>query len=221
MTGVRGVLFDVDGTLVDSNDQHAHAWVDAFHEVGCDVSFDRVRQMVGMGADKIIPAITGLDRNGTEAKSISERHDTIFMQQYMPHLKSFPGVRPLFERLRGDGLGIFIATSAKPDERNALLQIADVSDLISGAASTTGDEHSKPDPDVINATVRRSGHSASELVMVGDTPYDIEAATRASVRSIAFRCGGWPDIRLEGAAQIYDGPWDMLDHYIDFELTFE
>jgi phosphoglycolate phosphatase-like HAD superfamily hydrolase len=123
--------------------------------------------------------------------------------------------------MRSDGLELSIATSAKPDEVEALLRIANVADLVTEKASKQGDERSKPDPDIVDAAVRKSGYGRAELVMVGDTPYDVEASHRAKVRVIAFRCGGWPDDKLRGALQIYDGAWDMLDRYEDFKRTFE
>lgn len=221
MTSVRGVIFDVDGTLVDSNDAHANAWVDAFAEAGFDVSFARVRDMIGMGGDKIIPDITGWNEKSGEAKALAERRGEIFNTKYLPHIKPFPDVRALFERMHKHGLELAIATSAKPDELKKLLRIANVGDLVSDTSSKKGDERSKPDPDIVEAAVARSDFDAAQLVMVGDTPYDVEAATRAGVRAIAFRCGGWPDDRLSGAVQIYDGAWDMLASYSSFEQVFD
>jgi len=218
---VRGVIFDVDGTLVDSNDAHANAWVDALRDAGFDVSFARIRDMIGMGGDKIIPDVTGWNPESGEAKALAARRGEIFNERYLPHLQSFPDVRALFLRMRKDRLELSIATSAKPDELKALLRIANVADLVSETASKTADERSKPDPDIVDAAVHRSDFDAAQLVMVGDTPYDIEAAGRAGVRAIGFRCGGWPDDRLAGAAQIYDGPWDMLARYCEVEQMFE
>lgn len=220
MTPVRGVIFDVDGTLVDSNDAHANAWVDALSEAGFDVSFERIRDMIGMGGDKIIPDVTSFDPESSEAKALAARRGEIFRERYLPHLKPFPGVRALFERMRQNGLELSIATSANPDELQALLHIANVADLVSATSSKKGGERSKPDPDIVDAAVRRSDFDAAHLVMVGDTPYDIEASGRAGVRSLAFRCGGWPDDRLRGAVQIYDGAWDMLARYDVFERVF-
>ena len=221
MTSVRGVIFDVDGTLIDSNDAHARAWVDALHEAGFEVSFERIRDMIGMGGDKIIPDVTGFDPESPEAKALAERRGKIFKEQYLPHVKAFPDVRALFERMRRDGLELSIATSAKPDELESLLRIAGVADLISEKSSHKGDERSKPDPDIVDAAIRRSGYDRAQLVMVGDTPYDVEASHRAGIPVIAFRCGGWPDDKLRGAAQIYDGAWAMLADYKSFERTFE
>lgn len=218
---VRGVLFDVDGTLVDSNDDHARAWVQAFREGGFEVPFSRVRGMVGMGGDKIVPIITSFDRDSDEAHALGERHDQIFREQHLPHVQPFAAVRPLFQRMRDNGLALFIATSSKPEVLGTLLRIANVSDLISARASKGDATESKPDPDIIEAAIRKSELPRERLVMIGDTPYDVEAATRAGVRSIAFRSGGWADTRLSAAVQIFDGAWDMLDRYETFERAFE
>lgn len=221
MTPVRGILFDVDGTLVDSNDAHARAWVDALAEAGFDVAFARLRDMIGMGGDKILPIVTGFAADSGEGKALAERRGAIFRERYLPHLRAFPDVRALFQRMRADGLELSIATSAKPEELQPLLRIADVADLVSETASSGDADRSKPDPDIVQAAVARSGFPAAELAMVGDTPYDVEAATRAGVRGIAFRCGGWSDDRLRGAVQIYDDARDMLAHYDEFKRAFE
>ncbi len=221
MSAIRGVLFDVDGTLVDSNDAHARAWVIALGEAGFDVPFQRVREMIGMGGDKILPDITGLKSDNPEAKAIGERTSVVFKERFLPHLEPFPDVRPLLERMRDDGLALFIATSAKQDELQSLLKVAHVADLFDAEASKKDARHSKPDPDIIEAAVGKSGLRPEQLVMIGDTPYDVEAAGRAKVRSIAFRCGGWPDDKLKGATLVYDGAWDMLDNYASFERSFK
>jgi HAD superfamily hydrolase (TIGR01509 family) len=174
-----------------------------------------------MGGDKIIPDVTGFDPESAEAKALAKRRGEIFNQKYLPHLKAFPGVRALFERMRNDGLELSIATSAKPEELEKLLRIANVADLVSETASKKKGERSKPDPDIVETAVQQSDFDVAQLVMVGDTPYDVEASGRAGVRSIAFRCGGWPDDRLRGATQIYDGARDMLARYPEFEQAFE
>lgn len=210
---VRGVILDVDGTLVDSNDAHARAWVFGLAEAGFEVPFERVRPLIGMGGDKLLPEVTGLPEEHPRAKRAGERRSEIFKARFLPTLRPFPRTRDLLLRMRGAGLRLAVASSAKPDELEALLRIAGARDLIEGASSAEEAESSKPDPDVVHAALERIRLDASEVVMVGDTPYDVEAASRAGVRAIAFRCGGWDDARLQGAIAVYDGPADLLARF--------
>jgi HAD superfamily hydrolase (TIGR01509 family) len=206
---LRAVLFDVDGTLVDSNDGHAHAWVDAFSEAGITVAFDAVRRCIGMGGDKLMPTVSGISEESSVGRRISERRRTIFKEKYLPQVKAFPGARELVAALKQRGLRVVAASSAKKDELDALLAIAGVQDLLEGATSSDDADESKPDPDIIHAALKRAKSRPQEAAMVGDTPYDVEAATRAGVTTVAFRCGGWSDSDLNGAVAIYDGPWDL------------
>jgi HAD superfamily hydrolase (TIGR01509 family) len=206
------VLLDVDGTLIYSNDAHARAWVAAFARYGYVIPFETVRPLIGKGADKLIPELTGLDPQSAEAKLISEARAEFF-RRALPSLRPTPGARALLVRMLDQGLELVVATSAKADEVTALLQQAGVADLIQAATSADDVESSKPDPDIVQAALRRTGRHPSESIMLGDTPYDIEAATRARVPTIAFRCGGWTDAALAGAIAIYDDPEDLLRRY--------
>ncbi len=172
---IKGVIFDIDGTLVDSNDAHAQSWVDTFAEAGYDVPFDVVRPLIGMGGDKLLPKTIAKSRDSEEGKKLVKRRSEIFRERYLPHLRPLKGARDLVLRVRSDGLKAVVATSAKEEELRGLLK--------------------------------------EYLVMIGDTPYDIEAASRAQVRTIAFRSGGWKDDALKGAVEIYNGPDDLLAHY--------
>lgn len=220
MSPVRGVIFDVDGTLIDSNDAHTRAWVEILEQAGFKASFAQIRDLIGMGGDKLIPTLTGWDPESPEAKELGQKRTQLFFDEYAPRLRAFPDVRRLFERLRGDGISLYIATSAKEKELSVLLDIAGIADLLSDTATSSDAANSKPDPDIIQAAVRQSGLDRSELVMVGDTPYDIEASTRAGVRSIGFRCGGWTEDVFAGAVRVFDGAWDMLAQYADVERLF-
>jgi len=204
------LLFDIDGTLVDSNDAHAHAWVKAFAEANVHVEFHNVRCAIGMGAEKLMPAVAGIEEDSPLGTRISHRRGEIFKSEYLPNLKPFRDAGPLVAAVQAHGLKALAASSAKRDELDALLHIAGAPSLIDHSASGDDAEQSKPDPDIVHAALMRAGVDASDAVMVGDTPYDIEAATRAGVRAIAFRCGGWSDAALDGATAIYDGPWDLL-----------
>ena len=207
---VRAVLFDVDGTLVDSNDAHAGAWVKAFSAFGVSVDPDKVRRCIGMGGDKLMPAVSGIADDSEQGSKIGERRSKIFKAEYLPNLKAFRGADALVAAVKERGLTAVAASSAKEDELKALLKIAGAEWLMDAATSSDDAEESKPDPDIIVAALRRARATAAQAVMIGDTPYDMEAASRAGVRAIGFRCGGWKDADLRGAIAIYDGPWDLL-----------
>ena len=210
---LKGVIFDIDGTLVDSNDAHAQSWVDTFAEADYEVPFEVVRPLIGMGADKLLPKTIGIRHDSEEGKKLLKRRSEIFRERYLPRLRPFPGARALVLRVRDDGLKAIVATSAKDEELKALLKAAEVDDLMQERATSSNAKRSKPDPDIVEAAIDESGVPASKAVMIGDTPYDVEAATRAGVRIIGFRSGGWDDASLKGAAQIYDGPADLLADY--------
>jgi len=215
---LRGVLLDVDGTLVDSNDEHAQAFVDALAAGGIDVPFDQVRRLIGKGSDKLLVETAGLEEESAEGQAAGERKKELFKQNYLPRLKAFPGVRELLERMRADGLRLVVASSAKGDELEQLLKTAGADGLIEDVASSSEVEHSKPDPDIIEAALEKIGLPADEVVMLGDTPYDVEAARKAGVGVIALRCGGWSDDDLSGAIAVYDDAADLLAHYDESPL---
>lgn len=217
---LRGGLLDIDGTLLDSNDAHASSWADVFAEFGYDIRFEHVRPLVGMGGDKLVPILTGLDHESRRGKQLTERKKAVFNEKYLPHLRPTRGARPLLEHMLAEGLVLVIATSAGDDEMRALLDQAGVGDLIHRATSSADVEASKPDPDVIARALGKARMKADEVVMVGDTPYDIAAAAKAGVPTIALRCGGWwDDLSLGGAVAIYNDPADLLAQYDESPLS--
>jgi phosphoglycolate phosphatase-like HAD superfamily hydrolase len=163
-----------------------------------------------MGGDKLMPAVAGIQADSPPGQRISERRGEIFKDEYLPHLRAFRDAGALVSAIQARGLETVAASSAKRDELEALLKIAGALSLFGGSASGDDAEQSKPDPDIVHAALKKIGARASDSLMIGDTPYDIEAASRAGVRTIAFRCGGWNDATLQGAVAIYDGPWDLL-----------
>lgn len=208
--GLDTILLDIDGTLVDSNDAHARAWVAALDAHGYVVPYAAVRPLIGKGGDKLLPELTGLDPDSGEAARIGATRAEHFRRRELPHLQATPGARALLERLRALGYTLAVATSATGEEVRALLEQGGVADLIDTAASADDAERSKPDPDIVQAALRRAGRQAAHCVMLGDTPYDVEAATRARVAVVALRCGGWDTAALGGAAAVYDDPADLL-----------
>lgn len=208
--GVDAVLLDVDGTLVDSNDAHAHAWVQAFADEGIDVDFARVRRCIGMGGDKLMPEVSGVSEESDRGARISKRRGEIFKTEWLPRIAAFRDAARLVAALKERGFTVVAASSAKEGELRPLLEIAGAASLLDAATSSDDADESKPDPDILLAALKRARATADRAVMIGDTPYDVESAARAGVRVLAFRCGGWSDADLAGAAAVYDGPWDLV-----------
>ena len=216
LRGIRGVLLEIDGTLLDSNDAHALSWVEIFGRHRFEIPFERVRPLIGKGGDKLLPELTGIDADSPRGRQLSDERSALFLQRYLPALGPTRGARLLVEKLKARGLQVVIATSSNEKELQALLRQAGVADLIERATSSA-DGASKPDPDIVRAALAEGRLAAEEALMVGDTPYDIEAAGRSGVRTIALRCGGWwDDAALMGAVAIYDDPaalaavWDTF-----------
>jgi HAD superfamily hydrolase (TIGR01509 family) len=210
---LRGVLLDVDGTLIDSNDAHAEAWVTAFREFGFEVEFARVRPLVGMGGDQLLPKLTGLDHRSERAAAITARRAEIFKTRHLHTLRAFPGAHELLARFKQDELKLVIATSSGEKQLNDMLEQTGLEDLVERKTSSSDAGRSKPAPDIVNAALERVHLEADEVLMLGDTPYDIEAAARAGVGTVAVRSGGWPDHALSGAVEIFDDAAELLREY--------
>lgn len=215
----RGVLLDVDGTLIDSNDAHARSWVDVLRDEGFDVTFERVRRLIGKGGDKLVPELTGIDPESERYEAISKIRKDRFRREHLPTLRAFPRTRELLQKMKAEGHGLTVATSAQSEELDAMLEAVGLADLLPRRTSSDDAEESKPDPDIVVAALEQAKLSAAEAMMLGDTPYDVEAATRAGVAIIALRCGGWDDHALTGAIAIYDDPADLLARWSDSPLA--
>ena len=215
MQNLRGVLLDVDGTLVDSNDAHANAWVQALANHNIDVPFASVRSLIGKGGDKLLPEVTGIRVESTQGMAISSERKEIFLNEFLPKLHPFPMVKELLARMKKEGLKLVIASSAEDDELDELLKVSGADDFVEARASSDDAERSKPDPDIITAALEKIGLSADQVILLGDTPYDVTAGARASVATVAVRCGGWRDQDLRGALAIYDDVEDVSRHFPD------
>ena len=211
LSGVSAIVFDVDGTLIDSNPAHAEAWAQALTEHGFPHEADQIRPLIGMGSDKLLPRVARLDVESPQEKAILARKKALFDER-LPRLQPTRGARTLLTFLRERGKTLVVATSADDEEMHAILEQARVGDLIPRRTSSDDAGRSKPDPDIVQAALARAGTTAAGAVMIGDTPYDIEAARRAGVDCIALRCGGWwQDGDLAGAIAIADDPQDVFE----------
>ena len=207
---MKVILFDIDGTLVDSNDAHAAAWVEALREAGIETTYPEIRRTIGMGGDHLLPEKFKLNPTGDVGKTTSRRRGEIFRERYLKDLKPFTHSGALLKELKGLGFKLVIATSASKKDAAFILEHCELKDLVDHVTHSEDAEHSKPDPDIIEAALVKVGAKPSEAIMIGDTPYDLEAAKRADVRSVGFKSGGWDESELRDAAAVYAGPAELL-----------
>jgi HAD superfamily hydrolase (TIGR01509 family) len=212
----RAVIFDVDGTLIDSVDFHARAWVDAFAAFGHSVAFDRVRRQIGKGGDQLMPMFLSREEIAQTGKALETHRGDLLKERYLPQFRPFPKVRELIQRVLADGTQVALGSSAKEDELAEYKKIAGINDLIDAETSSDEAEHSKPCPDIFEAAVAKLGITdLSKILVVGDTPYDAQAASKAGLRTIGLRCGGWSEekLRAAGCIAVFDDPADLLARY--------
>ncbi|HEX8145486.1 MAG TPA: HAD family hydrolase [Pyrinomonadaceae bacterium] len=221
---IKAVIFDVDGTLVDSNDLHVMAWQDAFRACGKEVAYEELHEQMGKGGDQLMPVFCSkeeLDEFGTE---LEQSRTELFTLNYLPHVRPFPKVRELFERIKADGLEIALASSAKEEELEQHQKSLRIEDLLETATSADDAERSKPHPDIFQAALEGIADvEPEEAVVVGDTPYDVIAAAKAGMRTIGLLSGGFTeeDLRAAGAVEIYRDVADLLEHYDESLLSTE
>jgi HAD superfamily hydrolase (TIGR01549 family) len=220
MTGA--VIFDIDGTLVDSVDLHAQAWQEAFRRFGRDIPYDEIRSQIGKGGDQLIPVFLSREELDRFGKELDKYRGDLFKREYLPKVRAFPCVRELFQRLRGDGTRIALSSSSKPEEVEAYQKIADIADLVDAATSKGDAEQSKPHPDIFDAALRKLQPIAiDEILVVGDSPYDAEAAAKAGLPTVGVLCGGFAeaDLRRAGCIAIFRDIEDLLRRYDESPLA--
>ena len=213
---VKAAIFDIDGTLVDSNDLHVEAWREAFRRYGKELGYDEVHAQIGKGGDQLLPVFLSREEMNRFGADLERFRSELFVRKYLPRAKPFPKVRELFERLRSDGLRIALASSSKEEEVEHHEKTLGIEDLLDGATSADDAEHSKPCPDIFEAALRRlKGVEPSEAIVVGDSPYDAEAAAKAGMRTIGVLTGGFSIERLRraGVIAVYRDIAVLLERY--------
>lgn len=208
----RAVFMDIDGTMLDSNRAHARAWAIALAEKGYDVTAADVLPLVGMGSEKVLCKLTGLSDTSAAGKELAERSGAIFRERFLDEQRPFPRVRELLERWKEQGLVLGVATSGGSADADGLLRRAGVGDLFDCRVTFDDVDRSKPDPDILSVALEKCGMPPSDVVLVGDTPYDVQAAAAAGVDCIGVRCGGWSTSGLDGAIAVFDDPAQILAH---------
>lgn len=219
----KAFIFDVDGTLVDSVAIHAETWREAFQEFGHEIRFKELRGQIGKGGDELMPVFLSHDELKAKGEAINARRAEILKDGYLQKIEAFPMVRALFRRLRDDGFKIALASSAHGEQLETYKQKAEIADLIEHQTSSDDAERSKPHGDIFQAALGRLGDVAREdAIVVGDTPYDAEAAGKVGLRTIGLLCGGFPEaeLRKAGCVAVYKDPADLLAHYDEVVNTF-
>ncbi|WP_161881852.1 HAD family hydrolase [Deinococcus alpinitundrae] len=204
-SSLRAVILDLDGTLIDSNDAHARAWVTSFQQHGFDVSFEQVRPLMGMGGDKVVPKLTGVDAESDVGKALTKGWGEAF-KPMIATLKATPGAAELVTGLRELSLKIMLGSSGEDEIVEKELQHLGLEQLNGSRVTSSEVESSKPDADILGVALKKLGTTADETLMVGDTVYDAEAARKAGVRCALLRCGGNTDL----SGEVYSDPAALL-----------
>ena len=219
---IEAVIFDIDGTIVDSVDLHAKAWQRTFAKFGKDILLEAIRSQIGKGADQLLPVYFSKQELEQFGEAMEIYRGELFKKEYLPKVKGFPKVRELFQRIKQDKNQIALASSAKKDELKRYKEIAQIDDLIESETSSDNVERSKPCPDIFEAALKQLGNvTPDKVIVVGDTPYDAAAAAEANLKSIGLLCGGWtePQLRRAGCIAIYRDPADLLARYEESPLV--
>ena len=216
LASVLAFIFDVDGTLVDSNELHVDSWDRAFRRFEKKFDRERLRTQIGKGSDQYLPAFLTPEEIKRFGKELDEYRSELFRKEYLPKVRAFPKVHQLFQRIHDDNRRTMLATSGKQADTKYYVDLLNIGDLIDGYVSGDDADTSKPAPDIFAASLKKLGNiSPADAVTVGDTRFDIEAAKKAGLKTIAFLCGGTPEsaLRETGAIAIYRDPADFLAHY--------
>jgi HAD superfamily hydrolase (TIGR01509 family) len=210
---LAGVLFDVDGTLVDTTFLHAVCWSEALRQNGHVVRSADLHHAIGMSSEQLLDRVLGDDRDTGDDDAIVEAHLTLY-KQWWGRLNPLPGAADLLRACHARELTVVLASSAKEEELNALRSVLDADDAIDAATSSSDAEEGKPEPDIVMVALEKSGLEPERAVFVGDAVWDGYATEQAGVRFVGLTCGGTPaaELRRAGAVEVWADPQDLLDN---------
>ena len=217
---LKAFIIDIDGTLVDSNALHVQSWDRAFRHFGKTFPIEALRDQIGKGSDQYIPEFLTPDEIERFGKQLDDYRSEIFREEYLPKVKPFPKVRVMFQRIKEDDKQIVLASSGKEKDTRYYIDLLKIDNLIDGCISGDETVHSKPEPDVFIACIDKFKLERNQTIVIGDTRFDVEAAARSGLRTVAVTCGGTDAnlLRAAGAIAVYRDPADLLAHYD--ELSF-
>jgi HAD superfamily hydrolase (TIGR01549 family) len=203
-------ILDIDGTLVDTNYQHAIAWYRAFRASGVTLPVWRIHRHIGMGGDQLVGALAGDDFESERGDEVRDAEKDLYME-LIGEVEPMDGARELIERLCDSERSVILASSAKQDEVDHYLELLDARELVDGWTTSDDVESTKPEPDLVHAALDKAG--TEEGVMIGDTTWDIEAAKKAGVQTLAVRTGGFgeDELRDAGALEVYESVRELYE----------
>jgi HAD superfamily hydrolase (TIGR01549 family) len=217
---LEGILFDVDGTLVDSNDIHARCWIEAFSHYGKTFEFDLVRHQIGKGGDLLVPDLLNAREMQKFGEELKEYRSELFKKKYMQSVKPFPRVTESLRALSEKDIRLVLASSSNPDEVKYYTKLLGVEDLVKGTTSKGDAEFSKPSPEIFEAGLKRLRTKPEWTLVVGDTPYDVLAAHRAALPIAAVLCGGFERELLEKAEFIFRDVEELVNKIEEVDEYF-
>jgi HAD superfamily hydrolase (TIGR01549 family) len=218
---IQAVIFDLDGTLVDSNELHVASWDRSFRHFGKRFSLEALRRQIGKGSDQYLPEFLNEEEMKRFGEELDEYRSELFTKEYLARVKPFPKVRELFERIKGNGKRIALATSSKKSESKIYKKLLRIEDLVDAETNADDAEKSKPCPDIFVVALQKLNDPPDNVIVVGDTPYDVEAAKKIGLKTIGLLCGGASErtLRETGAIAIYRDPADLLERYADSPIA--
>jgi phosphoglycolate phosphatase-like HAD superfamily hydrolase len=213
---IKAVIFDIDGTLLDSNAAHAESFVEAFKKFGKDVPFDEIICLIGMGAEDVLEKFLKKEEIKDFGDGLKEFRKKIFLEKYLPSVAVFPKVRELFERLKADGFQTALASSASEKELGKYREKLKIADLLDKETNADEADNAKPEPDIFLAAFGKlKGAEKENVLIVGDTPYDAEAAVKAKIEIVGVESGGWSEekLREKGCSVVFASMEEIFENY--------
>ncbi len=218
---IKALLCDLDGTLVESNWLHAEAWQVAFRAMSVELELDEVRRQIGKGGDELVPVFVPWWKRKHVQEPLEEFRKFIFHVDYLQQVKPIPRVRDFLLRLKEAGIRLSLASSASKEDLLVYKKIANMEDLIEEESSADDAQRTKPHPDIFEATLKRLGLKPKDVLALGDTPYDAEAAGKANIWTIGVMTGGWSreDLLAAGCVEVYKDVGELLDRFDESALV--
>ena len=218
---IKALLCDIDGTLVESNWLHAEAWQKSFAVIGVELELDALRRQIGKGGDELVPVFVPWWKEKCVAEPLKAYRKHLFETEFLSQVKPLPRAKEFLERLKAAGIRLSLATSASTKDLEIYKKIVGMEDLIEEQSSADDADRSKPHPDIFQAALKRLGLKPEEVLALGDTPYDAEAAGRAGIWTIGVCSGGWnrEDLLAAGCMEVYEDVAELLERFEESALV--